>query len=65
MNGVATSSRGRGSRYGYCRHQQQTPKSLHKGQRVVLPNAPKIAFTGTPVIAIEKTAGEFGTYIDT
>ena len=30
-----------------------------------LPNAPKIAFTGTPLITTEKTTGEFGTYIDT
>lgn len=30
-----------------------------------LPNAPKIAFTGTPLITSEKTSGEFGTYIDT
>ncbi len=30
-----------------------------------LPNAPKIAFTGTPLIISEKTTGEFGSYIDT
>ena len=30
-----------------------------------LPNAPKIAFTGTPLITSEKTTNEFGTYIDT
>ena len=30
-----------------------------------LPNAPKIAFTGTPLIKTEKTTNEFGTYIDT
>lgn len=30
-----------------------------------LPNAPKIAFTGTPLIKSEKTKNEFGTYIDT
>ncbi len=30
-----------------------------------LPNAPKIAFTGTPLIASQKTSHEFGTYIDT
>ena len=30
-----------------------------------LPNAPKIAFTGTPLIRTEKTTNEFGTYIDT
>ena len=32
---------------------------------VALPNAPKIAFTGTPLIKTEKTYNEFGTYIDT
>ncbi|RBA23284.1 type I restriction endonuclease subunit R [Herminiimonas fonticola] len=30
-----------------------------------LPNAPKIAFTGTPLITSQKTSHEFGTYIDT
>ena len=30
-----------------------------------LPNAPKIAFTGTPLIKSEKTYNEFGSYIDT
>jgi type I restriction enzyme R subunit len=30
-----------------------------------LPNAPKIAFTGTPLIKSEKTSNEFGAYIDT
>ncbi len=30
-----------------------------------LPNAPKIAFTGTPLIKTLKTSNEFGTYIDT
>lgn len=30
-----------------------------------LPNAPKIAFTGTPLIASQKTRSEFGSYIDT
>lgn len=30
-----------------------------------LPNAPKIAFTGTPLITSEKTTQEFGGYIDT
>ena len=30
-----------------------------------LPNAPKIAFTGTPLIKTEQTTDEFGTYIDT
>jgi len=32
---------------------------------VALPNAPKIAFTGTPLITSQKTTGEFGAYIDT
>ena len=32
---------------------------------VALPNAPKIAFTGTPLIKSEKTSNEFGAYIDT
>lgn len=30
-----------------------------------LPNAPKIAFTGTPLIKTQKTQHEFGSYIDT
>ncbi len=30
-----------------------------------LPNAPKIAFTGTPLISSQKTSHEFGSYIDT
>ncbi|MBT4890122.1 MAG: HsdR family type I site-specific deoxyribonuclease, partial [Rhodospirillales bacterium] len=30
-----------------------------------LPNAPKIAFTGTPLIKSMKTKSEFGSYIDT
>ena len=30
-----------------------------------IPNAPKIAFTGTPLIQSEKTKNEFGSYIDT
>ena len=29
-----------------------------------LPNAPKIAFTGTPLIASQRTTNEFGAYID-
>lgn len=29
-----------------------------------LPNAPKIAFTGTPLLKTEKTTKEFGSYID-
>ena len=32
---------------------------------VGLPNAAKIAFTGTPLIKSEKTTNEFGSYIDT
>ena len=32
---------------------------------VALPNAPRIAFTGTPLIRSEKTTNEFGSYIDT
>jgi type I restriction enzyme R subunit len=32
---------------------------------VALPNAPKIAFTGTPLIKTQKTSAEFGSYIDT
>ncbi len=30
-----------------------------------LPNAPKIAFTGTPLIRTQRTNNEFGSYIDT
>ncbi|MBN1545925.1 MAG: type I restriction endonuclease subunit R, partial [Syntrophaceae bacterium] len=32
---------------------------------IALPNAPKIAFTGTPLIKSQKTVNEFGNYIDT
>ena len=32
---------------------------------VALPNAPKIAFTGTPLMKKDKTRSEFGSYIDT
>ena len=32
---------------------------------IALPNAPKIAFTGTPLIKSQKTTNEFGQYIDT
>lgn len=32
---------------------------------IALPNAPKIAFTGTPLIKSQKTNNEFGSYIDT
>ena len=39
--------------------------SLGVAINVGLPNAPKIAFTGTPLITSEKTTHEFGTYIDT
>ena len=30
----------------------------------VLPNGPKIACTGTPLITTDKTRNEFGSYID-
>jgi len=30
-----------------------------------LPNAPKIGFTGTPLVKSQKTTNEFGSYIDT
>ncbi len=39
--------------------------SLGVAINVGLPNAPKIAFTGTPLITSEKTTHEFGSYIDT
>ena len=39
--------------------------TLGAGINAALPNAPKIAFTGTPLIANQKTTGEFGSYIDT
>jgi len=39
--------------------------SLGGALNAALPNAPKIAFTGTPLIASGKTANEFGAYIDT
>ena len=39
--------------------------SLGVAINTALPNAPKIAFTGTPLITSEKTTGEFGSYIDT
>lgn len=32
---------------------------------VALPNAPRIAFTGTPLIKTQKTTNTFGSYIDT
>ena len=32
---------------------------------IALPNAPKIVFTGTPLIKTQKTSAEFGSYIDT
>ena len=32
---------------------------------VALPNAPRIAFTGTPLIKTQKTTNAFGSYIDT
>lgn len=39
--------------------------SLGAAINTALPNAPKIAFTGTPLIKSQKTNNEFGTYIDT
>ncbi|MYJ60448.1 MAG: type I restriction endonuclease subunit R [Synechococcus sp. SB0672_bin_6] len=39
--------------------------SLGGALNAALPNAPKIAFTGTPLIASGKTTNEFGAYIDT
>ena len=39
--------------------------SLGVALNIALPNAPKIAFTGTPLIKTEKTSDEFGSYIDT
>ena len=39
--------------------------SLGAAINVGLPNASKIAFTGTPLIKSEKTSQEFGSYIDT
>ena len=40
-------------------------KTLGSAINAALPNAPKIAFTGTPLITSRKTTGEFGAYIDT
>ncbi|MCP9890318.1 type I restriction endonuclease subunit R [Cyanobium sp. Aljojuca 7D2] len=39
--------------------------TLGSAINTALPNAPKIAFTGTPLITSEKTTNEFGGYIDT
>jgi type I restriction enzyme R subunit len=39
--------------------------TLGSAINAALPNAPKIAFTGTPLIASKKTSSEFGSYIDT
>ena len=39
--------------------------SLGVAINIALPNAPKIAFTGTPLIRTDKTREEFGSYIDT
>ena len=39
--------------------------ALGAGINTALPNAPKIAFTGTPLIKSQKTQHEFGSYIDT
>ena len=38
--------------------------SLGTNINVALPEAPKIAFTGTPLIRNDRTVGEFGSYID-
>ncbi len=38
--------------------------TLGSALNTALPNAVKIAFTGTPLIKTEKTTGEFGSYID-
>lgn len=39
--------------------------SLGAAINTALPNAPKIAFTGTPLIKSQKTTNTFGSYIDT
>lgn len=39
--------------------------TLGMALNTALPNAPKIAFTGTPLIKSQKTHHEFGSYIDT
>jgi type I site-specific restriction-modification system R (restriction) subunit len=39
--------------------------SMGVNLNVALPNAPKIAFTGTPLMKEQKTRNAFGTYIDT
>ncbi|MDC0646778.1 type I restriction endonuclease subunit R [Opitutales bacterium] len=39
--------------------------SLGAAINTALPNAPKVAFTGTPLIKSQKTNNEFGSYIDT
>jgi type I restriction enzyme R subunit len=38
--------------------------TLGAALNTALPNAPKIAFTGTPLLKTEKTTNEFGDYID-
>lgn len=38
--------------------------TLGTSLNLALPNAPKIAFTGTPLIKTQLTTNEFGTYID-
>ncbi len=44
----------------------ELPRLQRSGSLTVLPRtAPKIAFTGTPLIKSRKTNNEFGTYIDT
>ena len=40
-------------------------KTFGANINVALPNAPKIAFTGTPLMKNDKTQVEFGSYIDT
>ncbi|WGK70085.1 type I restriction endonuclease subunit R [Candidatus Haliotispira prima] len=39
--------------------------SLGTAIHTALPNAPKIAFTGTPLIKSQKTTNTFGSYVDT
>lgn len=38
--------------------------TLGTSLNLALPNAPKIAFTGTPLIKTQQTTNEFGSYID-
>ena len=39
--------------------------TLGAAMNTALPNAPRIAFTGTPLIKTQKTTNVFGSYIDT